>query len=89
MNPQLAIETIQQTLLTTLWVALPLLLTLFVVGVVVSLLQIVTSIQDPSFGAVPRLTAFFVVLFLTLPWIVMRLTTYTERLFSSFDRYAH
>jgi flagellar biosynthetic protein FliQ len=89
MNPQLAIETIQQTLLTALFVALPLLIALFVVGVIISLLQIVTSIQDPSFGAVPRLAAFFVVLFLTLPWLVMRLTTYTERLFGSFDRYAH
>jgi flagellar biosynthetic protein FliQ len=89
MNPQLAIETIQQTLLTALWVALPLLVTLFVVGVFVSLLQIVTSIQDPSFGAVPRLAAFFVVLFVALPWILMRLTSFTVRLFSSFDRYAH
>jgi flagellar biosynthesis protein FliQ len=88
-NPQLAVETIQQTLLTALWVALPLLITLFVVGVVISLLQIVTSIQDPSFGAVPRLATFFVVLFLALPWILMRLTTFTARLFSSFDRYAH
>jgi len=57
--------------------------------VFVSLLQIVTSIQDPSFGAVPRLAAFFVVLFVALPWILMRLTTFTERLFGSFDRYAH
>jgi flagellar biosynthesis protein FliQ len=89
MNPQLAVETIQQTLLAALWVALPLLLTLFVVGVIISLLQIVTSIQDPSFGAVPRLAAFFVVLFLALPWILMRLATFTERLFSNFGRYAH
>lgn len=89
MSPQLAIETIQQTLLAALWVAMPLLLTLFVVGVVISMLQIVTSIQDPSFGAVPRLAAFFVVLFFALPWILMRLSTFTERLFGSLDRYAH
>lgn len=89
MTPQLAIETIQQCLTTALLIAVPLLLVLFVVGIAVSLLQILTSIQDPSFGAVPRLAAFFVSLMIALPWVVTKLTTYTIRLFSDFDRYAH
>jgi flagellar biosynthesis protein FliQ len=89
MTAQFAIETIQQALLATLWMAVPLLAVLFVVGVLVSLLQILTSIQDPSFGAVPRLAAFFCVLFITLPWLLMRLVTYTERLFGHLERYAH
>jgi flagellar biosynthetic protein FliQ len=89
MTPQLAIETIQQCLLTALSVALPLLVILFIVGIGVSLLQILTSIQDPSFGAVPRLTAFFVALMVALPWLVMKLMTYTERLFGDFTKYAH
>jgi len=89
MTAQLAIETIQQALLTTLWMALPLLAVLFVVGILVSLLQILTSIQDPSFGAVPRLAAFFIALFITLPWLLMRLVAYTERLFGHLEKYAH
>lgn len=89
MTPQLAIETIQQCLITTLSVALPLLLVLFLVGIVMSLLQILTSIQDPSFGSVPRLAAFFVALMVALPWLVMKLMNYTERLFGDFDKYAH
>jgi flagellar biosynthesis protein FliQ len=89
MTAQLAIETIQQALLTTLWMAVPLLGVLFVVGILVSLLQILTSIQDPSFGAVPRLAAFFLAFFIALPWLVMRLVTYTEHLFGNLDKYAH
>jgi len=61
---------------------------LFIVGVVISLLQTLTSIQDPSFGAVPRLAALFVALLLVLPWILMRLITYSERLLADLSKYA-
>src|SRR6185437_1629736 len=64
MNQELAIQLIQQALILTMWLCLPLLGILFIVGVVISLLQTLTSIQDPSFGAVPRLAALFVALLL-------------------------
>jgi flagellar biosynthetic protein FliQ len=88
MSQELAIETIRQALLTTLWTALPLLSVLFVAGIVLSLVQIITSIQDPSFGAVPRLAIFFVTLLIVLPWIVIRLVDYTGRLFGDLGKYA-
>lgn len=89
MSQDLAIEVIRQALLTTLWTVLPLLVVLFVSGIFISLLQIITSIQDPSFGAVPRLTIFFVTLLIVLPWIVIRLVDYTGRLFGDLAKYAH
>jgi flagellar biosynthesis protein FliQ len=52
------------------------------------LLQVLTSIQDTSFGAVPRLTAFLVGVLLMLPWMTSRLIAYTTALFSDFGRYA-
>ncbi|HEX4230636.1 MAG TPA: flagellar biosynthetic protein FliQ [Bryobacteraceae bacterium] len=88
MSQELAIETIRQALLTTLWTALPLLLILFVAGILLSLVQIITSIQDPSFSAVPRLAIFFVTLLIVLPWIVIRLVDYTARLFGDLGKYA-
>ena len=89
MSQELAIEVIRQALLTTLWTALPLLGVLFVAGILISLVQIVTSIQDPSFNAVPRLAVFFVTLLVVLPWIVIRLVDYTERLLGDLGKYAH
>lgn len=89
MSQQLAIEVIRQALFTTLWTVLPLLLVLFVAGILISLLQIVTSIQDPSFGAVPRLAIFFVTLLVVLPWIVIRMVDYTGRLLGDLGKYAH
>ena len=88
MTPSAAAELIRQTLMTTLWVSLPLLIVGFVAGIVVSLIQIVTSIQDSGFSAVPRLGAFLAALIVFLPWMLFKLMTFTEALFGDLGRYA-
>jgi len=88
MTPELAIQVFRHTLLETFWLSLPLLGIGFVVGIAVSLLQVLTSIQDSSFGAVPRLTAFLVGVLLMLPWMTARLMSYTIALLGDFGRYA-
>jgi flagellar biosynthesis protein FliQ len=89
MSQQLAVEIIRQALITTLWVSLPLLAVMFVVGILVSLIQILTSIQDPTFSAIPRLATFFFTLLFVLPWILMRMVTYCTQLFTDLGKYAH
>lgn len=89
MSQQQAVDIIRQALMTTFWLSLPLLVVGFAIGVVVSLVQIVTSMQDPAVGAVPRLVAFLVGLIFLLPWMLLRITSYTSALFSDFGRYAH
>jgi flagellar biosynthesis protein FliQ len=88
MTPELAVQIFRHTLMETFWLSLPLLAIGFAVGIVVSLVQVLTSIQDTSFGAVPRLTAFLVGLLLMLPWMTSRLIAYTLALLGDFDRYA-
>jgi len=88
MTPQMAVEIFRHTLLETFWLSLPILAIGFVVGIAVSLLQVLTSIQDTSFGAVPRLAAFLVGLLLLLPWMTMRLVSFTTGLLGDFSRYA-
>jgi flagellar biosynthetic protein FliQ len=88
MTPELAVQIFRQTLMETFWLSLPLLAIGFAVGIAVSLLQVLTSIQDTSFGAVPRLTAFLVGVLLMLPWMTARLIAYTTMLLSDFGRYA-
>lgn len=88
MSPELVVETVQQALLTAFWVGAPLLAVGFAAGVVVSLVQIVTSIQDTAFNSVPRLAAFLAGLVLLLPWMLERLIRYTVVLFGDFARYA-
>jgi flagellar biosynthesis protein FliQ len=72
-----------------MWISLPMLCVLFVIGVVVSLVQTLTSIQDPSFGTVPRLGALLLTILFALPWMLGRLVTYTENLVQSLSRYAN
>ena len=88
MTPETAIQIFRHTLMETFWLSLPLLAIGFVVGIVVSLVQVLTSIQDASFAAVPRLTAFLVGVLVMLPWMTARLIEYTTTLFGDFGRYA-
>ena len=69
MTPEMAVEIFRHTLMETFWLSLPILAIGFAVGIAISLVQVLTSIQDPSFGAVPRLAAFLFGLLLLLPWI--------------------
>jgi len=87
-NPEIAVEIFRRTLLEVFWLALPVLAIGFAVGIAVSLLQVLTSIQDTSFGAVPRLAAFLVGFLLMLPWMTARLISFTTTLFGDFSRYA-
>jgi flagellar biosynthetic protein FliQ len=88
MNSGAVVDLVREMLLCAFWVGLPLLVTGLAVGVVVSILQILTSIQDPAFGAVPRLVAFLAGLIVFLPWMLTRLCNYTTLLVEGIPRYA-
>ena len=88
MNDQSVVDLVTNMLWSSFWIGLPLLLIGLIAGVIISLFQILTSIQDPSFSAVPRLLAFFAAIIIFLPWIILRLTTYTTELFQNLPKYA-
>ena len=88
MTAGIAVELFRNAFMTAFWISLPLLMVGFVVGVVISLVQIVTSMQDASFSTIPRLAAFLLALLLLLPWMLTRIIYYTTTLFSDFSHYA-
>jgi flagellar biosynthetic protein FliQ len=89
MTSEVAVQIFRHALLETFWLALPILAIGFVVGIAVSLVQVLTSIQDTSFSAVPKLLAFLFGLLLLLPWMTTNLVSYTTLLLGDFGRYAH
>jgi len=89
MTTSAVIDLMRIAFVTTFWLSLPVLAAGFVIGLVMSLLQILTSIQDPSFSTVPRLTVFLVTLILAMPWMLAKLTSYAAGLFGDLDRFAH
>ena len=88
MTPDFAVDTLRQALIATFWLSAPLLAIGFVAGVLVSLIQIVTSIQDSAFSTVPRLAAFLLGAVLLLPWILVKAMTYTAGILGNLGRYA-
>ena len=72
MTPETVVQIVRQTLMTAFWLAAPLLAIGFIAGVVISLVQIATSMQDNAFSTIPRLVAFLVGLLLLLPWMLQR-----------------
>jgi flagellar biosynthetic protein FliQ len=89
MTTAAVVDLMRTAFMTTFWLAVPILAVGFVIGIVMSLAQILTSIQDASFAAVPRLLAFLVALLLAMPWMLTKLMAYTTTLFGDFGRFAH
>ncbi len=88
MTPDTVVQIIRQAFMTTFWLAAPLLALAFVVSIVISLVQIATSMQDSAVATIPRLVAFLVGLLLMLPWMLQKSTSYTLALLGDLSRYA-
>jgi len=87
MTPEFAIQIVREALMTAFWLALPLLAVGFIMGIFVSLIQIVTSIQDTAFNAIPRLLVFLGAFMIALPWMLHRMSAYTAGLLGDLSRY--
>ena len=88
MTPDAVADIMRHALMAAFWIALPLLAVGFAVGIVVSLIQIATSMQDTAFSTVPRLAALLASTLLFLPWILHQSMTYTMSILGDLGRYA-
>ena len=88
MTPELVVQILRQVLMTAFWLAAPLLAIGFIAGIVISLIQIATSMQDNAFSTIPRLVAFLVGMLLLLPWMLQKTMSYTIGLLGDLGRYA-
>ncbi|MDZ7638760.1 MAG: flagellar biosynthetic protein FliQ [Bryobacterales bacterium] len=88
MTPDTVSEIIRQCLWTAFWVGLPILSLCFIVGAIVSLIQVLTSMQDSAFNTIPRLLAFFASVIVFLPWTLERLITYCTSILGNLEKYA-
>ena len=78
-----ATDLIRHTLILALIVSAPMLLIGLAVGVVVSLLQAVTQIQEQTLTFVPKIVAMVAAAVLLMPWIGERLLGYATEMFST------
>ena len=87
MSDAMVMTLMQRALETLMWITGPMLAVAIVVGVVVSLIQALTSIQDQTFSFAPRVVAIFVVFLVTFPWALRILITFTTSLLGDFTPY--
>ena len=77
----------QRALETLMWITGPMLAVAIIVGVIVSLIQTLTSIQDQTFSFAPRVVAIYLVFLITFPWALRILITFTASLLGDFSPY--
>jgi flagellar biosynthetic protein FliQ len=83
MSHTLVVELARNMILTSALVAAPMLAVALLVGLVISLIQAVTQIQEQTLSFVPKLIAVAVTFLIALPWIIQILMRYTIELFRS------
>ena len=89
MTPESVIQLVRHALITALWLSAPLLAVGFVAGIVISFVQILTSIQDSAFNAIPRLLAFLTAFVLAMPWMLQKMTVYMVDTLGNLGRYGN
>ncbi len=83
MTPGSVMEIGRQAIEVTLMISAPLLITALVVGLVISIFQAATQINESTLQFVPKLVAMFIVLIVLGPWMLQYLMDYIQRLFGS------
>lgn len=87
MTPDFVIGFARQSIELALFIALPMLGVGLVVGVVVSIIQAATQIQEMTLTFIPKVVSIFIALLLAFPWIMDKMITFTQNLFLNIPNY--
>lgn len=83
MTPTTVIDIGRQAIEVTLMLSAPLFLVALVTGLIISIFQAATSINEATLSFVPKLVAVFITLIIAGPWMLAVMTDYMRRLFES------
>ena len=84
MTEELVVEILKEVFYTTFLILLPVLGVSLVVGIIISIFQAATSIQEMTLTFVPKILVTAVVLIFMLPWMMEKLISITNKLFTMF-----
>jgi flagellar biosynthesis protein FliQ len=83
MTSDTALQYMNQLLWNSFLIAAPLLFTILAVGLIISIMQVATQLQEMTLSYVPKLIVAIVVLMMFGPWMISRLTQFAIGLFKS------
>lgn len=82
MSPESVISMARQAIQVTLMIAAPMLLTALIIGLVVSIFQAATQINEMTLSFIPKLAGILLALLIAGPWMLTILTDYMHRIFT-------
>lgn len=86
MTPDVVVQLARETLEVALLLAAPILAVATVLSLLINIAQVMTSIQEHTVATVPRIAVVAIVTFVSLPWMLRRLMSFTVHLFGDFHR---
>lgn len=89
MNPDLAIDIFKTSVVFALYVVAPFLIVMLVIGLLASLIQSVTSMQEQTLTFVPKLVALTGLALLLAPWLLRTLSEFTIATITRMGTMAH
>ncbi len=87
LNEQIIIDIVRQALWIVIKVSFPILIVSMVIGLIISVLQTVTSIQEQTLTFVPKLIGIFLVIMISGNWIMTEVRNFAMELYSNFGYY--
>ena len=85
MNELIIVDIARDALRTAIYVAGPALIVSMIVGLSVSIFQVVTSLQDQTVAFVPKVLAVMMVVVISFPWMMRLMVQFTTRMFTDFN----
>ena len=83
MNVETAVEMSRAALILSLKIGAPIMLTAVAVGLLISILQAVTQLQDQTLSFVPKIIAMMLALLFVLPWLLAQMIDYSTGIFQN------
>ena len=83
MTEELVIKLGQDAIRTTAMIATPMLMSALVVGLIISVMQAITQINEATLTFIPKIAVIFIVILIGGPWMLDVMSTYTIELFEN------
>jgi flagellar biosynthetic protein FliQ len=87
MTPEFVVTFAKEALLLTILISAPMLIIGLIVGLLISVFQAVTSIQEMTLTFVPKIIAVFLSLLFFAPWMLEKLMSFTTRIITNIPMY--
>jgi len=89
MTPELVISIGKSALETAILISAPILLLSLIIGLIISIFQAVTQINEATLTFVPKILVTFIALLIFFPWMLRIMLGFTTTLFTNIPAYVH